>query len=428
MTSMLESNNTFCHINHLPAEILREIFVLGLSDNTSSKRTRTVSFVCRYWRLLALEECRLWLEISIELRLSDAPCWSGTDCQAAPVIQSAELERAALWLSRSKGAPLILSISLDRVPEYVHQYVKDLVSPHYHRCKRLELILDRSDTVENARIWLPLPDSTFDHLDELYIVTGLTERDRLDLGPPLTLRRLHISTWAAMSFHPGLRLTDEVLMDRSNFETVSGVLKHCRDVKKINIQSYWWFDPLPALSLPTLEELTLHLHPSRHSIIRNAPNLRYLDCRGLSATLWELRELDKSTRSDILRVFSGLEVLVIQDPDFHASGHAACFESLRVMRTHRLNDDVIRLLASSSSVPLPFPALQLLVIHWGASVWYRNGYQPLFELLWARPTLNLIFDFCNGPPPELDCLGNRAQFVENLWEMSTEELLTRFLC
>ncbi|KAF8337991.1 uncharacterized protein EI90DRAFT_3013338 [Cantharellus anzutake] len=442
VTSMLRT--TSCHINYLPAEILREIFVLGLSDGPSpslSKGMHAVSLVCRHWRLLALEEARFWSKISIYFCLSDVLCWSPIDYLASPLVR-ARLERAALYLCRSKGAPLTLTISLHGVPVYVHECVRDLVSPHYHRCNRLSLDLhDQHDVVDRAMVWLPLPHSTFDRLDQLRINVGEKGRGTLDLGLPLALRWLDISTPIAISFHSGFRITDEVKLSGLDPKTVFKVLRHCRDVKKIKISSLrTGLEPLlSSLSFPTLEELTLQAHAEMWCSfpIQNAPNLRYLDFPSLHH-LSRLEGLDAGTRSGIMHVLNGLEVLVIQDSIFDARDYAFIrFESLRMLRVHWLDDDFIQLLSLAPEFPpshngepptgpavhFSFPALQLLIIR---SICHQNWCQLLLEVARARPMLNLVFgsDFC---PPELDLVRGRVHFVENIWCINDNELFARFL-
>ncbi|KAF8337993.1 uncharacterized protein EI90DRAFT_3041252 [Cantharellus anzutake] len=437
---MLRSNTTSCHINYLPAEILREIFVLGLSDGPSSserERMHAVSFVCRHWRLLALEEARLWSEISIYLNLSDVWC-GGYD----PPILRAKLKRAALRLCRSKGAPLTLSISLHRLPIEVHDHVNHLVSPHYHRCHRLSIDLyhDQHDAVDRAKVWLPLPDSTFDRLEELRIAVGQRAEGKLNLGPPLTLRRLDISTSMTISLHPGFRITDEVKLSGLDPKTVFKVLKHCCDVKKIKISSCPGLDPLlSSLSFPTLEELTLQACAEIwYSFpIQNAPNLRYLDCPSLYH-LSRLEALDAGTRSGIIRALNGLEVLVIRGLSFDACDSAFIrFENLRMMRVDWVDDDFIHLLSLAPEFPpshngepptgpavhFSFPALQLLIVRGHQ---YHKWCQLLLEVVRARPMLNLVFGsgFC---PPEFDLVRGRVHFVENIWWINDNELFARFL-
>ncbi|KAF9072429.1 hypothetical protein BDP27DRAFT_413084 [Rhodocollybia butyracea] len=94
-----------CHINYLPVELLREIFILCLPDETWTHLLNasdppapyppcqlTLSQVCSYWRRVALSFPDLWSTIIV---ISPGPCH-------VPLVE--------LWLERSGQLPLTFYI------------------------------------------------------------------------------------------------------------------------------------------------------------------------------------------------------------------------------------------------------------------------------------------------------------------------------
>ena len=106
-----EGENTTNHIDKLPAEILRDIFVLAFIRGSSS--------VSRRWNSLALAEPRLWSIIFIIITW-DADDWKKVKNRGTRRADEAQMRRASLWLARSKNAPLDLFISLSNTPEWIH--------------------------------------------------------------------------------------------------------------------------------------------------------------------------------------------------------------------------------------------------------------------------------------------------------------------
>ncbi|KAF8343187.1 uncharacterized protein EI90DRAFT_3115701 [Cantharellus anzutake] len=465
------------HVNHLPDEILGDIFVIGLCNVYPKSKQRyrsTISSVCRRWRLLALNEAKLWTEISLEvtgLGVSHvgssaavrSPLWDGMDNvdEALPLKSSdaAQLERAAVWLRRSKNAPLCLSMLFRATPARVQKYFRQLVTPHFHRCKSLELrLLEPDQTVINyTALWLPLPGTSHSCLDDVRIHMELGHRgygNVIDLGPSLTLRRLYIEMDVFCGrFRSGFGVAGEVELCGLSLEAASDILGHCRDVKKITMRNPTRrLSPLPdSLSFPSLE--ALHFPSLPNFPIQNAPNLKSLSSDHFySPGQW--LHLDPATRDSVGRVLTGLEVLRarVNADSISLIEPFVCSEKLKMIRVPPVTwqageiclfiqflrttiDPSPRLSNHERRLHLPFPGLKLLVIHIkqkGLESWDRHPawFEPLLRLVRARPNLTFVSDappFTAGTPPGLDPLARRIHFIPSRLKLENDELIRRFL-
>jgi hypothetical protein len=115
----LQAQNCRAAIHRLPQEILREIFMMAGG--------RMVQSTCCLWRNLVLDMPRLWSCISFG-------CLK--DFSGLPL----KIERANLWIERSRSVPLDLIIAL---PDNSHRSSVDeiarLFAPHWTRCRSLVL-------------------------------------------------------------------------------------------------------------------------------------------------------------------------------------------------------------------------------------------------------------------------------------------------
>src|SRR5258708_4982470 len=208
--------NTPCCINILPTELLCDIFVLGYLtiglQKLSIHYRITISSVSKRWYSLVLEEPRLWSEITISVRNEyDKVRWD-----AMPEMSKSDqaiLRLATLCFSRSKSAPLQLSILLFWVHEELQHQVKRLVLPHLHRCRSLRLKFFHREffthPVDPLKIWFPLPDiPSLNHLNIFLSLESLYDGKIIHLGPPLTLRTFELKVSRSRPiFHSNFTVT-----------------------------------------------------------------------------------------------------------------------------------------------------------------------------------------------------------------------------
>lgn len=109
-------------INRLPLEILGQIFCLAIfSGNQKDRRLKFLYSVCQRWRYTVLVTGTLWTDVSINMN-SDL-----------------ELERVSTYFSRSKAAPL--SLTLHHASYYSHtmRIWMSKISKELHRIRNLTL-------------------------------------------------------------------------------------------------------------------------------------------------------------------------------------------------------------------------------------------------------------------------------------------------
>lgn len=129
--------------SNLPAETLAMIFeaAMELEEDLDHEEILTpqigelVSHVSRHWRNVALATPRLWAN----LRLFRVHVYGSFNHWKEPRIQQARkqmLERAAVYLSRSKTSHITIRIGELRRNDYTPDFLR-LISHHIGRCRRL---------------------------------------------------------------------------------------------------------------------------------------------------------------------------------------------------------------------------------------------------------------------------------------------------
>ncbi len=413
-------------INILPTEILRDIFVLsyltvgrqeclavGLLEPTHYRIT--ISSVSKRWYSLVLEEPRLWSEIAILIE----------HVNHMYKLDQAILRLAALCLSRSKSAPLQLSIELFNMPEESQHQVKRLVFPHLHRCRSLRFQFyqgKHTHPVDPLKIWFPLPDiPSLNHLD-IFLSSELPyDGEIIHLGPALTLRTFRLTiTESHPIFHSKFAVTDELcLVGLHDERSVFNVLQHCTNVKVLTLRHVRLLLPFSqSLSFPALVEL--NVKNILEFPLQAAPNLRCLRVE----RFWDDRI---NHIPDIMQVPSGLRELFwdglgwphVPDLGMLYSVGSGCFvrskglEVIHVSHLNKANDWAQFLTPSVSPSPrspsvagyqqagnspgLPFPGLKLFVV--GPYKYRMESLEPLRNLLQARPDLVSVYRWQDSCPP-----------------------------
>ncbi|KAJ6568594.1 hypothetical protein B0H19DRAFT_1256344 [Mycena capillaripes] len=169
-------------IRGIPPEILQEIFVSCLP-------TRHCAIThAAHVPLVLGSVCRIWREIS----LSTPALWSSVHIVVPHTIDNhppvAYMEGLRLWLLRSGGCPLTISIFVPNGCELDIHLIVDLIIPYSHRWKSLKLELTSDEGL--TTLWNLMPKD-IPLLETLKISDAVPEQHALRfLSVPPNLRHL----------------------------------------------------------------------------------------------------------------------------------------------------------------------------------------------------------------------------------------------
>ena len=279
-------------INHLPLEIISEIFLLcprgslrrlQFERPPDPRRRRApllLCQVCRYWRKVALSLPLLWCSLSGTGPFTPHPAF------------------IELWLTRSRGLPLSLSLAapMERrdTPKYHAHASKmfDLFSNEMYRWRAIAFTLD--DNL--ARQFIATVDPKAQILEELELVfEGLssTSVEVSALLPSLPKLR-HLSWYGNLSevslrnipFH---RLTHIYMVSHNSAQEVSTCLSQCTAALEIRWDCVDCWDSPSVCGLP--QTILLHL---RSLYLKGAGDFAHILSR---LTLPSLKDLRLETKS-----------------------------------------------------------------------------------------------------------------------------------
>ena len=279
-------------INHLPLEILAEIFLLcprgswrklQFERPPDPRRRRApllLCQVCRYWRKVALSLPLLWCSLSGTGPFTPHPAF------------------IELWLTRSRGLPLSLSLAapveLDDTPKYHAHAAKmfDLFSNEMYRWRTIAFTLN--DNL--ARQFIATVDSKAQILEELELAfeePSSTSAKVSALLPSLPKLR-HLSWYgnlSAMSLRniPFHRLTHIYMASHNSTQDVVTCLSQCSAALEIQWDCVNCWDAPSVCGLP--QTTLLHL---QSLILEGTGDLAHILCR---LTLPSLKYLRLRTRS-----------------------------------------------------------------------------------------------------------------------------------
>lgn len=273
-------------INHLPLEILAEIFLI-CSKRSECRFHFDRPVDARRWRapLLLCQVCRHWREVAISLPLLWCSLSGTGDFTPLPAF-------IALWLARSRGLPLSLTLAApsgynDKPKYHAHaSKMFDLFSNEMHRWRTIAFTLN--DNL--ARQFIATADSKAQILEELELVfegPSSTSAEVSALLPSLPKLR-HLSWYgnlSAMSLQniPFYRLTHIYITSRNSVQDVITCLSQCAMALKIR----WHFVKcghssdvfgLPQTTLFHLQSLDLEGTGNLAHILSKLtlPSLKYL--------------------------------------------------------------------------------------------------------------------------------------------------------
>ena len=266
MDSPLFDGTQITSINHLPIEILGDIFLLCIVASWSTafcepvqpKRCQaplSVSQVCRHWREIALSVPLLWCSLA------------GRDGAIALHPESTKV-----WLARSRNLPLSLHLGPrfsheTRLPENDAHISKifNIFSKEMHRWRSISLFLN-----ENlARQFIATVDAKPENLEELdlYFV-GNTADLSVDISSLLRFfSKLRKLSWQGIRIHPMSLLNVpfhqlthiHIWLDSSGWSVLPCLTKctnaveiHWYGVRSANLLSVGELPPTPLLQLQSL--------------------------------------------------------------------------------------------------------------------------------------------------------------------------------
>lgn len=220
------STSSFATVNHLPPEILSEIFLWlhpEINEEDPANRDRLhLLRVCKQWQYVALGTPRLWSFLSLVL-----------DEEVSQ--HSREVDT---WLKRSGTCTFTLEIMDTEASQRTHgRTIMEALLPHMPRCRRLHAYMRTQ---------------FFNMMFTSSRAAGMEQLEYLDLkvqeGP---------SDWILMDFSAYPRLTDLFLQFNSEIATIQ-----CRG-EGTRLQSIFLTDPRQLLPLmrycPSLRDCILHL-------------------------------------------------------------------------------------------------------------------------------------------------------------------------
>jgi hypothetical protein len=246
-------------VNHLPLEILAEIF-LFCSDTLKRRYEFDRPADPRRWRapMLLCQVCRHWREVAISLPL----LWCSLSGTGSFTPNPAFIK---LWLARSRGLPLSLSleapVGYENTPKYHAHASKmfDLFSNEMHRWRTMSFTLN--DNL--ARQFIATVDSKAQILEELELVLDRASSASEEVSALLTsLSKLHTLSWwgnlsaASLCNIPFHRLTHIYMASCNSAQDVIACLSQCTMALELHWHRVDCWDPPPVCGLP---QTTLHL-------------------------------------------------------------------------------------------------------------------------------------------------------------------------
>ena len=370
--------NTDPPIASVPPEVLGYIlnFVYEKSDSDGNKRPNSpivFSHVCRFWRLVALDNSLWWARII--------------------VTHPWKLDEVGAFLDRSKECPLdlrifvninlttterlIYSLPLEFPPLENYENLRDLISPHIYRCRifRIQGYFDKS-----TQFLVPYLLESFHSIDmphlEQFIADG-----RLEFKQKIYARELFSSAPLLRDLRIGGRGLTGYLLPLSTItklhltapaeispEELNTIFHACTCLTELalynNILDLEEFPFSPLFVLPSLLTLQLLAHMTAVSefllLISSAPKLRRL-------VLVPVTELDLQPlkQSMIKHNFPSLTSIVLSPMDeesWDAVDHAStCFPEVTHLILANVYPDEFSRYFLERTIPL-FPRLLELAL------------------------------------------------------------------
>ena len=247
-------------VNHLPLEILAEIFFL-CSDRLKRRYQFDRPADPRHWRapLLLCQVCRHWREVAISLPLLWCSLSGTGSFMPNPMF-------IKLWLARSRGLPLSLSleapVGYEDTPKY-HAHaskVFDLFSNEMHRWRTMSFTLNDS----LARQFIATVDSKAQILEELELVLDKPRSAGAEVSALLpSFPKLHKLSWsgnlsaASLCNIPFHRLTHIYVASRNSAQDVIACISQCTMAVELHWHRVNCWDSSPVCGLP--QTTLLHL-------------------------------------------------------------------------------------------------------------------------------------------------------------------------
>lgn len=191
-------------VDHIPVEILSDIFLQCLPPITSRARTTTAPLllcqVSRHWRQVAVSLPSLWSSVAIE-----CSGWSGCRMKA---------ELLHVWLRRSAEVPLYISVEV-KIGEFVYENFPHLseimraIIAQMHRWKFLRLIGVPSNLLMNLpsmgapllrEATIQIHSSMPQDLALLFQNSPLLHSLTWQLGPDSAFKLFPLLSWFKLSF------------------------------------------------------------------------------------------------------------------------------------------------------------------------------------------------------------------------------------
>ncbi|KAF8343965.1 uncharacterized protein EI90DRAFT_30711 [Cantharellus anzutake] len=170
----------YFRIDDLPIDVICYIFIIAYHDTTigvgsdGCRVPRLMMSVSRFWRSIAVNEPRLWTNIRIT---------------AVHGNMEGKLQGFSENLARSKALPLHLTLSSDyRSTSVLRQRIKEIATPHLHRCHSFGITVYNSDLPND---WIPFTQE-FQSLKNVRLDLMSWSQQTVDLGLPECLRSLQI--------------------------------------------------------------------------------------------------------------------------------------------------------------------------------------------------------------------------------------------
>ena len=327
-------------IASLPQEVLGYIlnFVYQTSDSDKNKRPNTpiaFSHVCKFWQSVALDNSLWWSRIIV------TPPW--------------KLIEVGTFLDRSKECPLDLRIFVNINPTTSnhptasfpldnYENLRDLISPHIHRCRifRLQGFFD-----ETAQFLVPYLLESFRHIYmpylEQFIVDGRLEfEDEMCTQEPLfssapVLRDIRIEGHGLSNYQLPLNTITKLHLTMPELSVgispahLNIIFNECICLTELvlydDVLDLEEFPLSPLFNFPSLLTLQLLAHMTIVSefliLISSAPKLQRLVI--VPVTELDLISLERSTARHNFPSLTSIVLAPMDDVSWAAIEHASTF-------------------------------------------------------------------------------------------------------
>ncbi|KAF8343963.1 uncharacterized protein EI90DRAFT_3114605 [Cantharellus anzutake] len=379
----------YFRIDDLPIDVICYIFVIACNDTTRGvgsdgcRVPRLIMTVSRFWRSIAVNEPRLWANIRITAVDGD---------------MEGKLQAFSENLARSKALPLHLTVSSDfRSTSELRRRIKEIATPHLHRCCSLGVTLYNSDLPNE---WIPVTQE-FQSLKDVRLDLMSWSQQTVDLGLPECLRSLQIHAEGCSA--SALRFNSEVehLSLAVNTEDAAAGLQH--NAKRLKILEYTLTDPtneagsspypysLPQLEVLMLSELT-------GFPCKVAPQLKHLQCIS-SISLYRGPFLLEGSAvppeiTSILSRLITLEIEEINQPERFGEDcliYCNVLEHLSIPILHETSIGILEYLLPSGSHPQGSTSVTFNVDRHPPSSLHSNHHGPTIMPTSHCPNLKTVF-------------------------------------